>query len=265
MDPTYWHKQTATEALFDDLFWSKPENKRSRGKLLIVGGNLHAVLAPAMAYQAAAKSGVGSARVLLPNAVAKTIGKSFDEGEFAFSTPSGSFAKTAVGQVIEHADWADAVLLAGDFGRNSETAIFLEQVVDKYRRPLVITGDGLDYFANNLGALTNHGCALMVLPLSKLQRMTKAGMPSLIIQHSMSLHALVGLLSSWTRESKARILTYHSGNFVYGDGGQVSTTPAESKADWQLPLAAYAAVWWLQQPGRSFESITTAIFDFSKA
>jgi Carbohydrate kinase len=264
VDPTYWHKQAANKPLFDDLFWSKPENKRSAGKLLIIGGNLHAVMAPAVAYQAAGRAGIGTARVLLPDAIAKTIGKSFAEGEFAFSTPSGSFAKTAIGQVTEHSDWTDAVLLAGDFGRNSETAIFLEQIVDKFKGPLVITGDGLDYFASNLAALTDHGCALMVVPLPQLQKLMRAGMPTLVIQQSMSLHALAGLLSNWTRESKARILTYHSGHYVYGDGGQVSTTPAEPKDGWPTQLAAYAAVWWLQHIGRSFEAITSAIFDFNK-
>lgn len=264
MDPTYWHRQGAQEPLFNDLFWSKPENRRSAGKLLIIGGNMHAVTAPAIAYQAASKAGVGASRVLLPSAIQKTIGKHFDEGEFAFSTPSGSFAKTAVNQVLENADWADAILLAGDFGRNSETAIFLEQIVDKYHSLLVLTGDALEYFTNDLGRLNDHGCALMVVPLARLQKMSRAGMPSLIIQQSMSLHALVGLLSSWTRESKARILTYHSGNFVYADGGQVSTTTAEARTDWSTPLAAYAAVWWLQHAARSFEAITSAVYDFSK-
>jgi len=264
MDPTYWHKQTEQKPLFDDLFWSKPENRRHAGKLLIIGGNLHAVTAPAIAYQAADRAGVGTARVILPSAIQKTIGKNFDEGEFAFSTPSGSFAKTAVNQVLEHSEWSDAILLAGDFGRNSETAIFLEQIVDKYHQPIVITGDGLDYFSTSLGTLTDHGCVLMVVSLAKLQRMTRLGMPSLIIQQSMSLHALVGLLNNWTRETKARILTHHSGHFVYADGGQVSTTPAESRPDWQTSLSAYVAVWWLQHTSRSFEAVTSAIFDFSK-
>lgn len=264
MEPTYWHKQSAAKPLFEDLIWAKPENRRSAGKLLIIGGNLHAVMAPAVAYQAANQAGVGTARVLLPNAIAKTIGKQFDEGEFAFSTPSGSFAKTATPQVIEHADWADAILLAGDFGKNSETALFLEQIIDKYHQPIVITGDGLDYFTHELGKLTDHGCVLMVAPLAQLQRLTRAGMPSLIIQQSMSLHALAGLLNNWTRETKARILTHHSGHFVYADGGQVSTTPATVTRNWSTPLAAFAAVWWLQHQTRSFEAITSAIYDFSK-
>jgi hypothetical protein len=262
MEPTYWHKQSGNEPLFSDLHWSKPENKQARGKLLIVGGNAHGVMAPGLAYQAAAKTGIGTAHVLLPDAIAKTIGKSFDEGEFAFSTPSGSFSKTAIGSVLENQDWADGILLAGDFGKNSETAIFLEQIIDKLAGQITMSGDSLDYFTNDVGKLTKRGETLIVVPLAKLQRMTRAGMPSLIIQHSMSLHALVGLLSNWTRESKARILTHHNESYIYADGGQVSTTQAEIKPNWEVELGAYAATWWLQQPSRSFEAITTAIYEY---
>lgn len=263
MDPTYWHKQ-GKEPLFSDLIWSKPENRRSAGKLLIIGGHVHSVTAPAFAYQAAALAGIGTAHVLLPDAIAKTIGQSFPEGEFAFSTPSGSFAKTAINQVLESADWADGVILAGDFGRNSETAILLEQVVAKYRGQLTLTQDALDYFMTDLAKLTERDNTLMVVSLPKLQKMTRAGMPSLIIQQSMSLHALVGLLNSWTRESKIRILTYHNDALVYADGGQVSTTSTEGLKSWEINLAAYSATWWLQHPSRSFEAITSAIFEFAK-
>jgi len=261
MDPTYWHRQKATEPLFEKLIWSKPENRRLAGKLLIIGGNAHGVAAPAMAYQAAVAAGIGTARVLLPDAVAKTIGKSFPEGEFAFSTPSGSFSKTAVNQVLEHRDWADAILLVGDFGHNSETAIFLEQLAEKYRGLLVVTQDALDYFVKDIGKLTDQENVVVVSELGRLQKLTRAGMPSLIIQHSMSLHALAGLLNSWTRETPAKILTYHNENFVYADGGQVSTTPKAAASNWEVPLAAYAATWWLQHEGRSFEAVTTAIYE----
>jgi len=262
VEPTYWRKQKSTEPAFANMMWSKPENKRLAGKLLIIGGNAHSISAPAAAYQAATEAGIGTIRVLLPDAIAKTIGQSFPEGEFAFSTPSGSFSKTAVRQVAENKDWADALLLAGDFGRNSETAIFIEQTIQKNKCPLVITQDGLDYFIQDIGKLTDHENNMIVSELGRLQKMTRAGMPSLIIQHSMTLHSLVGLLNSWTRETPARILTYHNDNFIYAEGGQVSTTPGSDGVGWEASLAAYAATWWLQNEGQSFEAVTTAIYEF---
>ncbi|HET9850759.1 MAG TPA: hypothetical protein VFP35_04030 [Candidatus Saccharimonadales bacterium] len=264
MNPSYWHKQTVDQPLFDQLIWSKPENKKQAGKLLIVGGNVHSVTAPALAYQAAVHAGIGSARVILPDAIAKTIGKNFEEGSFAFSTPSGSFAKTAVNRVLEERDWAEAVLLAGDFGRNSETAIFLEQLLEKYKGPLVMAQDSLDYFTQDIDKMIKRPDTLMVASMSRLQKMTRAGMPSIIIRHSMTLHALVGLLNSWTRESGAKILTYHNDNFIYAEAGQVSTTLKAGAENWEVPLSAYASVWRIQHAAKGFEAVTTAIWDYAR-
>lgn len=262
--PTYWHRQRTDKPFFEKIAWSKPETRTHSGKLLIVGGNKHSLMAPGIAYQAAMKAGAGTARVLLPDAVRKTIGKSFDEGEFAPSNPSGSFSRNALGQVLDSADWADTVLLSGDFGRNSETALLLDDVVDKYGGGLVIVDDGLDYFIDDIGKLTDKDDLVIVAGFSQLQKMTKAGMSSIIVQHSMSLQALVGLLNSWSRETKIKLVTYHNGNLVYADSGLVSTTTAGELSDWRVPLAAYISVWWMQQPKQRFEAITTAIYDYVK-
>ena len=87
----YWHKQFDSP-LFSDLLWSRPENKQFAGKLLIIGGNLHGFAAPASAYEQSQRAGIGVARVILPDALQKTIGRIFEAGEFAPSTPSGSFS-----------------------------------------------------------------------------------------------------------------------------------------------------------------------------
>jgi ADP-dependent NAD(P)H-hydrate dehydratase / NAD(P)H-hydrate epimerase len=264
MGPTYWHRQKLSEPLFTDVVWSRPQNRRSAGKLLILGGNLHSVTAPAIAFQAAASAGIGSSRVILPDAIRKTIGRSFDEGEFAPSTPSGSFAQTALPLVLEHLEWADGLLVSGDLGRNSETAILLEKLLKRYTGPVCITQDGLDYFLSEVGQLTEKDNVIIVSEFGRLQKMTRAGMPSIIMQHAMSLQALVGLLNNWSRESQAKILTHHGDNYIYADGGLVSTTTGPNHSAWEVPLAAAVITWWLQQPNARFEAVTTAIYDFLK-
>ncbi|MBI1856731.1 hypothetical protein HY003_03405 [Candidatus Saccharibacteria bacterium] len=131
MDLTYWHKQTMDAPLFPDLQWSRPEHKKHAGKLLIIGGNLHGFAAPAEAYIEANRAGVGLTRVLLPDAVKKIAGNILETVDYAPSTPSGSFSRQALADFIEQSAWADSVLLVGDFGRNSETAILLEKFMSK--------------------------------------------------------------------------------------------------------------------------------------
>ena len=144
MENTFWVKQDPKKPLFEDLIWNKPENKLHAGKLLIIGGNAHEFAAPGQAYDEAVKAGIGSAKVLLPNVLQKTIGQFLENAEFAPSNKSGGFARAALAEWIAFSDPADAVLIAGDLGRNSETAIVLESFLEKYTGQTVITKDAID-------------------------------------------------------------------------------------------------------------------------
>ena len=112
MDHTYWHKQTTDQPLFPDLLWSRPENRANAGKLGIIGGNAHGFSAPAEAFTFATDAGVGTARVLLPDSLKSTVGKVFDAGEYAPSTPSGSFSQKSLLEFLELSSWANGMLLA---------------------------------------------------------------------------------------------------------------------------------------------------------
>lgn len=255
----YWLKQTKGEPLFPDLLWSRPENKRLAGKLLIVGGNLHGFAAPGMAYSSAQKAGIGTTRVLLPNKLHRTVGKLIPEAEFAPSTLSGSFSKMALAQLLEAAQWADGVLLAGDFGRNSETAILLDSFMDKFEGQVTVAQDSLDYFWGPKSPLIERGNILSVVNLGKLQKLAKSNRPATPVLHNMMLGDLVELLHDWTTGNPGQIITMHADNLIIASGGQVSTTPSVKNDNWEIELAAYASVWWLQNPQKPFEAITTAI------
>ncbi len=258
MEDTNWLKQAPDKPLFPDLVWSRPENKRQAGKLLIIGGNQHGFAAPVAAYNAAVAAGVGTTRVILPQALKKVLGTSFAEAEFAPSTPSGSLARQALDMVLENAKWADAVLLAGDFGRNSETAVLLSSFLDKFNGQVTAAQDGLDYFLGPNSPLLNRPNTLSVINMGKLQKLGKNNRPERPVRHAMSLLELVDLLSSW----KTNAITKHADNFVAASGGQVSTTPSKKEQNWQIELAAYAAVWWLQNPTKPFEALTTAVYNY---
>ena len=145
MDHTYWHKQSVEKPLFPDLEWSRPQSKATAGKLLIVGGNAQGFAAPANAFRAAEKAGIGTARMLLPDSMRPFVGKPFTSGELAPTTPSGSFSQKALLELLTMSQWADGVLLAGDLGRNSETAILIEKFLAKFQGQVTITQDAVDY------------------------------------------------------------------------------------------------------------------------
>jgi hypothetical protein len=259
MENTNWFKQTPNKPLFDDLLWSKPENRLHAGKLLIIGGNLHAVTAPGMAYSSAVSAGAGTVRVLLPDATRKMIGKVFPEAEFAPSTPSGSFGRKALDQLLESASWADGVLLAGDFGHNSETAILLDGFASKFVGQLTVAQDGMDYFLNKDSLLFRRPDTTAVISFSKLQKLAQNNRPQPPIRHSMNLRQLVELMNDWTAKTLIRVITNHADQFIAASDGKVSTTPMNKGQSWQVELGAYASVWLMQQPTKPFEALTTAV------
>ena len=98
--------QTKSNPLFEDLLWSRPENKQHAGKLLIIGGNKFSFNSPAEAYNEAERAGAGAIRVILPDSLRTTISKIFPAADFAQSNPSGGFSNAALAEIIEQMDWA---------------------------------------------------------------------------------------------------------------------------------------------------------------
>lgn len=264
MERTYWHKQTVETPLYPNLLWSRPENRQSAGKLLIVGGNVHALLAPAEAYQVAFNAGVGLTRVLLPDALKKQVahlqGQSL-EILLAPSTPSGSFSQQALAELLEQSAWADALLIAGDLGRNSETAILLEKTLQKTSLPLIVTKDAAEYCLQKLPTLQERGNVGLILTIVQLQKLVRNLNFELSVTFDMGLVQLVDLLHKLTTRIQTHVMVYHNQHMVVATLGNVSTSPFEFDHEdtWRVAAAAYAAVWWLQNPAKPFEALTTSV------
>ena len=260
MDRTYWHRQTVEQPLFPDLLWSRPENKKQAGKLLIVGGNVHGFAAAGEAYSEAVKAGIGTARVLLPDSLQKTVGKVFEAGEYAPSTPSGSFGRQALAELLAMGQWADAVLLAGDLGRNSETAVLLEQFINKYSGQLTLTKDAADYFTKAPEGLLGREETLLVLSFAQLQKVAANARFTKAFTFDMDFLHLVEALHEFTQKHQANLIVKHLETIFVASGEQVSTTKlAEDLEIWRVRTAAHAAVWWLQNPTKPFEALTTSL------
>lgn len=259
MQRDYWHRQTSDKPLFPDLLWSRPENRAHAGKLLIVGGNEHGFVAPAEAFKAAEKAGAGTVRMVLPDSVRRYVGKVFTAGELAPTTPSGSFSQEALATLLSEAEWADASMLAGDFGRNSETAILLEKFAGKYEGQLTIAQDAADYFIGAPAALLARPKTLLVISFAQLQKLAVNAKFTRAFTFDMNFLHLIDTLREFTTEHQTHIVTKHLETLFVAVNGQVSTTKLdEDMKIWRIRTAAATAVWWLQNPSKPFEAITTA-------
>jgi hypothetical protein len=260
MDHSYWQKQSLDEPLFPDIIWSRPQTKAGAGKLAILGGNEHGFNAPGVAYNSAVSAGVGVTQVIMPDGIRKIVKNLLPDADFAPSTPSGSFSRKAIDQLLQSGQWADGVLLAGDFGRNSETAMMLESFIEKYTGPLTITKDAVEFFKETPGQIVDRQNTIIVLSLSQLQKLFINTPTITPITLGMNTQQLVEALHDYTEEHCAVITTMHNELLFVAHRGLVSTTKSD-KDVWRVETAARASVFWLQNPDVPFEAATTAVLD----
>ncbi len=255
-----WLKQSKNKPLFSDLLWSKPENKRLAGKLLIIGGNSHAFSAPAEAFQAATTTGAGVIRIVLPKSLQKTIGKVLPECEFAPENPSGGFSKAALATCLEHSVWADAILLAGDFGRNSETSILIESIASNYSDILVITKDAADFLISSPQSIIKRSSTTLVISIAQLQKLATTYHSEVTFKFNTTANEFANNLHLFTIKYPLSIVVFHLSQIWVAHAGQVSATEFGNETEiWRVQTAAKVAVWQIQNPGKPFEAITTSV------
>ena len=260
MSEEYWFKQTATTPLYSDILWSRPENRMGAGKMLIVGGNALSFAAANQAYTSAMDSGAGTVRALLPENLRKSIGALWQDALFAPANPSGGFGKDALIELLIQSHWADAVLLAGDLGRNSETAVLLESFVQKYQGLLTLTKDAVDYFYAQPELVTKRKHTTLVLSLSQLQKLGTALKFQTPFLLSMGLLLLVQALHGLTEIYPVTIITKELDQIVVAHAGKVSTTKLKDDKDlWRVETAAKATTFWMQNPNKPFEAMTSSL------
>jgi len=256
----YWRKQPADKPLYPDILWQRPQQKSLAGKLAIIGGNKLGFAAVAQAYGDAQAAGVGQSRVILPQALKASIDKLALDCVYVPTNPSGGMSKEALQPLQAAATWSDAILAIGDMGRNSETAITLEQLLATSPKPAVITRDAVDLLKASMSQLVTRENTVFVLSLAQLQKLFQAVYYPKSILFSMQLSTLVETLHKFTISYPVTIVVFHQNHIVVAHDGNVSTTAWENAlAVWRGSVATKAAVYWLQNLTKPFESITVSL------
>ena len=231
METSYWQKQTSTKPLFPEIAWSKPEQRSQAGHLGIVGGNKLGFAGVAEAYTIALKTGVGTATVLLPDVLKKTIPTTILDTRFGTTTPSGSLAKDALPMLRALAHESGAMLLIGDAGRNSETAVLYEQFLSDYTGMVTLSRDAIDLVKNNAQLLVDRPNTLLVASFAQVQKLFQAVYYPKMLTFSMQLLQLVEALHKFTITYPVTIMTLHKDTLIVAHGGQVVTQ------SWESPMA----------------------------
>lgn len=261
MDRDYWLKQEPTTPLFPNIEWQKPEQRALAGKLLIVGGNAHGFAAVAQAYQDAVKAGAGEVRVVLPDALKKAIDPLALDCVYVPTNQSGGLTKDALPALKGAAAWADALLFIGDAGRNSETAILYEQLLQAFPDKLaIITRDALELVKGQWTELLQRENVIFIATFAQLQKLFQTVYYPRALLFSMQLMNVVESLHKFTVTYPASVVAFHQNQLVVAKAGEVSSTPWENPMlIWRGSVAARSAVYAMQQKSQLFQALTTSL------
>lgn len=260
MENTYWKKQTSSKPLYPDVEWNKPEQRSQAGRLGIIGGNKLGFAGVGEAYSVANASGVGETRVLLPDALRKTIPPVMTDVLFGATNPSGSLARDAHVEMKALSAWATGVLLVGDAGRNSETAILYEDFLKDYTGPLTITRDAVDLIKNSSSTIVERPDTLLVVSFAQLQKIFQNVYYPKVLTFSMQLAHVVDALHKFTITYPCAIMVLHKDYLIVASGGNITTTEWQNPmAIWRGSVAAKAASYWLWNPSSVLMAATASI------
>ncbi len=254
--------QTKDKPLYPDLIWSRPENKQHAGKLLIIGGNKFGFSIPAESYNEAEKAGAGSLRVIMPDSLRTLVSKIFPSADFVSSNPSGGFSQGSIAEILDQIMWANATLLAGDFGHNSETAIVIEKILST-KTLLTISGDSIDSFLLNPRHLMSRENTLIVTNFSKLQKITTSLRLLKPLTMNMPIPLLIEAMSELTIKFPVSVALIHENKVYVSYKGRVSVTSITKDANIENKVASHASVWLMQNPSKIYESISCSVIDFA--
>lgn len=249
-------KQDPKNPLFEDLVWSRPENKRSAGKLLIIGGQAGDFMNVSAAYSFSKEAGAGTIRLILPDSLKKIAGN-IEDAEFALSTSSGSFAKAALATFFDNSDWADHVLLAGDFGKNSETTVILDGFLLRGIKPTTISQNALPSIGIKLEQLVNMPVNLAI-ERKVFQKIGTALGTHIPITSITSFDQMAKLIEDISSSTKASFVVVDEDQIWCARGGEVVVTRA--KPPDLNALSAYCSVWLMQNLTKPLEALSTAIY-----
>ncbi|OYX43390.1 hypothetical protein B7Y94_01620 [Candidatus Saccharibacteria bacterium 32-49-12] len=257
---SYWRKQEVGSPLFSEIEWNKPERRSQAGKLGIIGGNKLSFVAAAESYEIATKNGVGEVRVLLPDSLKKSVPPAMTDVIFGPSNHAGGLATEAENEVKSLGEWADVLLLSGDAGKNSQTAMLYENLVSTYDKPIVITRDAIDLLQNSFPNVLDNPNVVLVASLAQVQRIFRAIYYPKMITFNMQLAQLVETLHKFTITHPLSIVTLHSEQLIIAKAGEVITQDwSDPMRIWRGHTAAQAASYLVWTPNEPTKAVVTSI------
>lgn len=259
MNHDFWHQQTLESHIYPDFAWKIPEKPQNRGNFLIIGGNARTFSATSIAYQVAKEIGIANIRILLPDALSKNLKQTTPDALFLPTNTSGGFSTKGLPEALAAVQWADAVIFVGDTSQNSETALFLEQILLQTDQKILIARDAVDLLKNLGETLMNRPNTTLSVSFAQLQKLFQAVYYPKVLTFSQNLTQVVENLHKFTLSYPVTIELFHQDRLFLASAGQVITQEYVKATDiWTGKLPTRSAVYQIWS-NDALEALTASI------
>lgn len=244
--------------------WSRPVTRTGAGRLLVVGGHAKDFSAPTANYRYAVAAGVGECRVLLPDSLMKLVGGT-PGVSFVPSSLSGSLGRAALGEILLASEDADSVVIGGSLSNNSETAILLEELIRRIKRPTVIYGEVLEIVSLNPKLLVESSDNLLILTMSEVFKLAGRLMIPIRLRRDAGIINKLEIIQAITAETSCQIVTYGT-EIIVACGGELTVTQVPFQLVKQTEaIVATLATFWLQNPSQPLAGLTMGAYILAQA
>jgi len=261
----YWQKnQEATS--FQDFFWNLPEQKT--GTLTIIGGNSQNFASTIkISEYTGAQFPFKTICTVLPDALKNQL-PTLPYLFFTPSTESGSFKKSP--ELTQLATDSNALLLLGDYSKNSATNIAIAEILKNTTAPLAITRDGIDLSLSEANTFLERPELFIIATLTQLQKLFRAVYYPKVLLLSMPLTAVIEALHKFTLSYPSTILTFHANQIIIASHGKINTIPLSHThytplSLWQGQLASAVISLNFYNKDQALSATTAAVFHQPKS
>lgn len=255
----YWQK--LEKPLHRDLEWNFPEQKS--GTISVIGGSRGSFASIIHLAEALKNYPVAKIKTFLPDSLKKTL-PPLPGVEFLKSTDSGSFDRSP--ELAAAFRDTNAVLLAGDFSKNSATSIAILESAQQSERPLFIARDAVDTLSIGTAEMIDDHDLFLFASMAQLQKLFRTLLYPKMLMLSHPLLSTIETLHKFTLSyERVVIVTLHEGQIIIAYRGKIFTIPLEKTSQTTLSfftgtLPADLLAYNLWNPGKPLEASSAALF-----
>ncbi|MBO7560629.1 hypothetical protein J6T21_01135 [Candidatus Saccharibacteria bacterium] len=255
----YWKK--IDQNPYEDLYWNIPE--RPEGKINIIGGNSKSFNTEArIAEKLNSAYHFQKLNIVLPDALEKAL-PPLDNLVFLSSTDSGSFKDAD--ELLKTIDDADYNLVLGDLSKNQITNQAFIYTCEKANKPTLLTRDTIDLICEKAERLLMNENLVFFASVPQLKKLFQSVYYPKMILLTMSTMQLTEALHKFTLSYPASLITFHNGQIIVAQNGEVYSIPLENTPYspitlWTGQLAGNIAAMNLFMPNNFIKATIAAIF-----